>query len=106
VSQFNVFPSVLALLGYPPGDIARSASSESPLDADLAPWQQQFATIFFVRFGRQLVWHSIHAGIETAARKESSGESAPSPVTRVGCIEAPQPDVAHGWRTEARCAAR
>jgi glucan phosphoethanolaminetransferase (alkaline phosphatase superfamily) len=72
VSQFNVFPSVLALLGYRPEDIARSASSESPLEADLPTGQQQFASVFFVRFGRQPVWNSIRARIETAARDGSS----------------------------------
>ena len=60
-SQFSVFPSVLALLGYRPEDIARSASGEPPLDADLAPGQQQFASIFFQRFGRHPVWNSIGA---------------------------------------------
>lgn len=72
-SQFNVFPSVLALLGYPPEAVARSASSEPPLDADLPSGQQQFASVFFVRFGRQPVWNSIHPRIETAAREGSSG---------------------------------
>ena len=70
-SQFNVFPSVLALLGYPPQAIARSASSELPLEADLPSGQQQFASVFFVRFGRQPVWNSIHPRIETAARDEA-----------------------------------
>jgi hypothetical protein len=60
-SQFNVFPSVLALLGYEPPDIARSASSELPLEAELPPGQQKFASIFLVRLGRQPVWHSINA---------------------------------------------
>lgn len=58
-SQFDVFPSVLALLGYLPEDIARSASSEPPLDADPRPGQQRFASIFFARFGRQPVWNAI-----------------------------------------------
>ncbi len=66
-SQFNLFPSVLALLGYLPEDISRSASSEPPLDADLAPGQQQFASIFFVRFGRHPVWNSIHSRIQAAS---------------------------------------
>jgi glucan phosphoethanolaminetransferase (alkaline phosphatase superfamily) len=72
-SQFNVFPSVLALFGYPPAGIAESAASELPLEADLPARQQQFASVFFVRFGRQPVWNSIHARIETAARAGSSG---------------------------------
>jgi hypothetical protein len=71
VSQFNVFPSVLALLGYQREDIARSASSELPLDADLSPGQQRFASIFFVRLGRQPVWNSINARMETASGKNS-----------------------------------
>lgn len=71
VSQFNVFPSVLALLGYQREDIARSASSELPLDADLPPGQQQFASIFFVRLGTQPVWNSINARMETASVKNS-----------------------------------
>ena len=101
VSQFNVFPSVLALLGYAPADIARSASSEPPLDADLAPGRQQFASIFFVRFGRPPAWHSIYRGIQTAARS-NSGESAPTPVTAVGCIGALQPEVTATGRGCAR----
>jgi len=68
-SQFNVFPSVLALLGYPPQAIARSASNELPLEAELPSGQQKFASVFFVRFGRQSVWNSIPARIETAARE-------------------------------------
>jgi len=66
-SQFNVFPSVLALLGYRPEDIAQSASSELPLEADLPPGQQRFASIFFSRLGRPPVWNSIGARLEAAA---------------------------------------
>ena len=73
-SQFDVFPSVLALLGYAPADIARSASSEPPLDADLAPGRQQFASIFFTRFGRQPVWNAIRPRIQAASGK-APGES-------------------------------
>jgi lipid A ethanolaminephosphotransferase len=71
-SQFDVFPSVLALLGYRPEDIARSASSAPPLDADLAPGQQQFASIFFTRFGRHPVWNSIQPRIQAASGKSPS----------------------------------
>jgi len=66
-SQFSVFPSVLALLGYLPQDIARSASSEPPLDADPAPGQQRFASIFFARFGRPPMWNSIQPRIQAAS---------------------------------------
>jgi glucan phosphoethanolaminetransferase (alkaline phosphatase superfamily) len=66
VSQFNVFPSVLALLGYRPGDIARFASSELPLQADLPRGQQQFLSRFFVRLGMQPIWNSIAPAVETA----------------------------------------
>src|SRR3954468_21029426 len=71
-SQFSVFPSVLALLGYLPQDIARSASSEPPLDADPAPGQQRFASIFFVRFGRHPIWNSIGPRMRTASNKTST----------------------------------
>jgi lipid A ethanolaminephosphotransferase len=73
VSQFNVFPSVLALLGYQREDIAHSASSELPLEADLPPGQQQFASIFFTRLPRPPVWISINARMETASGKNSIG---------------------------------
>jgi hypothetical protein len=66
VSQFNVFPSVLALLGYRPEDIARFASRELPLAADLPPGQQQFLSRFFVRLGMQPIWNSIAPDVETA----------------------------------------
>src|SRR3954471_3555540 len=68
-SQFSVFPSVLALLGYLPQDIARSASSEPPLDADPAPGQQRFASIFFARFGRPPMWNSIQPQMQAASDK-------------------------------------
>jgi sulfatase-like protein len=71
VTQFNIFPSVLALIGYSPGDVARSASSELPLGADLPAGQQQFATTFFTRFGRQPVWNAI--GVHT---QPVSGENS------------------------------
>jgi lipid A ethanolaminephosphotransferase len=74
-SQFSVFPSVLALLGYRPRDIARSASSEPPLDADPGPGQQRFASIFFARFGRPPMWNSIQPRIQAASGK-GAGESA------------------------------
>jgi glucan phosphoethanolaminetransferase (alkaline phosphatase superfamily) len=67
-SQFNVFPSVLALMGYRPGDIARSASSELPLAADLPPGQQQFLSTFFARLGRKPVWNSLEPDMATASR--------------------------------------
>jgi lipid A ethanolaminephosphotransferase len=62
VSQFNVFPSVLALLGYRPRDIARFATPELPLAADLPPGQRQFLSRFFVRLGRGPVWNSLEPG--------------------------------------------
>ena len=74
-SQFSVFPSVLALLGYLPQDIARSASSEPPLDADPGRGQQRFASIFFARFGRPPMWNSIQPRIRAASGK-SPGEFA------------------------------
>jgi glucan phosphoethanolaminetransferase (alkaline phosphatase superfamily) len=67
-SQFNVFPSVLALLGYRPGDIARSATSELPLEADLPPGQRQFLSRFFVRLGRSPLWNSLDPEMQTASR--------------------------------------
>jgi lipid A ethanolaminephosphotransferase len=65
VSQFNVFPSVLALLGYRRQDIARSATGELPLEADLPPGQRQFLSRFFVRLGRGPIWNSIEPGRHT-----------------------------------------
>ena len=59
VSQFNVFPSVLALLGYRPQDIARAATPELPLEADLPPGQRRFLSRFFVRLGLAPIWNSI-----------------------------------------------
>ena len=76
VSQFNVFPSVLALLGYRPRDIARSATSEPPLEADLPPGRQQFLSLFFVRLGRQPIWNSIDPGV--ASCEPAAPEPEPS----------------------------
>lgn len=87
-SQFNVFPSVLALLGYLPEDVARSASSEAPLDADLAPAQQRFASIFFVRFGRHPEWNSIQPPIQAASSKSPGGTSSPIPGSALRNLEA------------------
>lgn len=72
VSQFNVFPSVLALLGYHREDIARAASSELPLEADLPPRQQQFLSKFFVRLGSKPIWNSIEPGMEIASQSKLS----------------------------------
>ncbi|HEX2199476.1 MAG TPA: sulfatase-like hydrolase/transferase [Burkholderiales bacterium] len=69
-SQFNVFPSVLALLGYRPEDIARSATRELPLEADLPPGQQQFLSRFFVRLGRGPIWNSIGRDLSLAADQQ------------------------------------
>jgi hypothetical protein len=86
-SQFNIFPSVLALLGYRPEDIARFASSELPLEAELPPGQQQFLSTFFVRLGKKPVWNSIDPQIETA-----SGSPVESGlVRRVQQLTAPGP---------------
>lgn len=63
VSQFNVFPSVLALLGYRREDIARAATSELPLEADLPPGQRQFLSLFFVRLGRSPIWNSMDSAM-------------------------------------------
>jgi hypothetical protein len=65
-SQFNVFPSVLGLLGYRREDIARLAASELPLEADLPAGQQQFLSRFFVRLGREPIWNSIEPRIASA----------------------------------------
>jgi glucan phosphoethanolaminetransferase (alkaline phosphatase superfamily) len=59
VSQFNVFPTVLALLGYRAEDIARSATRELPLEAELPAGQRQFLSRFFVRLGRSPIWNSL-----------------------------------------------
>jgi glucan phosphoethanolaminetransferase (alkaline phosphatase superfamily) len=64
-SQFNVFPSVLALLGYLPDHIARFASTELPLEADLPPGQQQFLSRFFVRLGMKPIWNPIEPALDT-----------------------------------------
>ena len=66
VSQFNVFPTMLALLGYHPEDIARAATAELPLEADLPPGQRLFLSRFFVRLGRPPVWNSLDAGSHAA----------------------------------------
>jgi hypothetical protein len=68
VSQFNVFPSVLALLGYRPQDIARAATPELPLEADLPPGQRRFLSRFFVRLGLAPVWNSIERDAGGAQR--------------------------------------
>ena len=59
VSQFNVFPTVLAMLGYSHEDIARSASSERMFDAELPANQQKFLSRYFTRFGTKPLWNSI-----------------------------------------------
>jgi lipid A ethanolaminephosphotransferase len=80
VSQFNVFPSVLALLGYRPADVARSASSELPLTADLPPGQREFLSRFFVRLGRRPVWNSLDA-LQSASRPAATPTGRATPIS-------------------------
>ena len=84
VSQFNVFPSVLALLGYRPEDIARSATSELPLQADLPAGQQQFLSRFFVRLGRSPVWNSIEPRVRAASCAGQPGAAQRLPLAVFG----------------------
>jgi lipid A ethanolaminephosphotransferase len=55
-TQFNLFPSVLQLLGYEREDVGRFASAELPLLADLRSTEQRFFTQFFVRLGAEPAW--------------------------------------------------
>lgn len=65
-TQFSLFPSVLALLGYEREEVARAASVELPLMANLRPGEQRFFTQFFVRLGAQPAWSAAPLRLEEA----------------------------------------
>lgn len=60
VSQFNVFPTLLAMMGYDLNQVAQTVHVEPPLSAPLDHRKQQFISTYFVRFGRAPVWNPIH----------------------------------------------
>lgn len=68
-SQYNVFPTLLELMGYNLQDVARTTHVDAPLSAPLNPADQRFLSTYFVRFGQKPVWNPIHsAGVDATAR--------------------------------------
>ena len=59
VSQFNVFPTVLALMGYDREALAASRDFEPTLFSELPDDNQRFLSTFFVRWGKKPVWNRI-----------------------------------------------
>lgn len=59
-SQFDVFPTLLAMMGYDLQQVAKTVYVESPLSAPLDPRKQEFISTYFVRFGRAPVWNPIY----------------------------------------------
>lgn len=60
VSQFNVFPTVLGMLGYDLQELGRAVTLEKDIGQPLDAHDQQFLSTYFVRFGRKPVWNDIH----------------------------------------------
>lgn len=58
-SQYNVFPTLLSLMGYRLPDVARTTHVEEPLSARLDAADQRFLSTYFVRFGQKPVWNPI-----------------------------------------------
>ncbi|HEY0504047.1 MAG TPA: sulfatase-like hydrolase/transferase, partial [Lysobacter sp.] len=56
-SHFNLYPTLLATMGYVPP--AAQANFEPDLFADLTADRGAFLSTYFVRFGREPVWNSI-----------------------------------------------
>ena len=56
-SHFNVYPTLLAMMGYAPP--AAQEGFEPDLFADLSGERGAFLSTYFVRFGREPVWNSI-----------------------------------------------
>ncbi|MDG2516338.1 sulfatase-like hydrolase/transferase [Lysobacter soli] len=56
-SAFNVYPTLLALMGY--GPPAAGANFEADLLGTLPEDNTRFLSTYFVRFGREPVWNSI-----------------------------------------------
>lgn len=59
-SQFDVFPTLLKMMGYNLQQVADTVHVEQPLSAALDPRKQEFISTYFVRFGRSPVWNPIH----------------------------------------------
>jgi len=59
VSQFNVFPTLLALMGYDGDALAKSREFEPTLFSELPYDNQRFLSTFFVRWGKKPVWNRI-----------------------------------------------
>ncbi|MGH6803335.1 MAG: sulfatase-like hydrolase/transferase [Methyloceanibacter sp.] len=58
-SQFNVFPTLLALMGYERESLRNSDAFEPTLFAELPDDNQRFLSTFFVRLGKKPVWNRI-----------------------------------------------
>jgi len=58
-SQFNVFPTLLALMGYERESLRSSGAFEPTLFAELPDDNQRFLSTFFVRLGKKPVWNRI-----------------------------------------------
>lgn len=59
-SQFDVFPTLLEMMGYSLQQVAATVHVEPPLSAPLDPRKQEFISTYFVRFGRAPTWNPIH----------------------------------------------
>jgi len=58
VSLFNLFPSLLELLGYSIPDIKKSGHVENSIFTKLPSGNQQFISYFFTRFGKEAIHNS------------------------------------------------
>lgn len=73
-SQYNVFPTLLVLMGYNLEEVARTTHVDAPLSAELDPKNQQFLSTYFVRFGQRPVWNPIRRGNSFGAAPASSAQ--------------------------------
>jgi len=76
-SQFNVFPTLLALMGYERESLRSSGAFEPTLFAELPDDNQRFLSTFFVRWGKKPVWNRIVQ--RKAAKPEVGNPVAPPP---------------------------
>jgi len=66
ISHFNVFPSLLLLMGYSGSDLLARDDFERTIFNDLTGNDMRFLSDYFVRFGRKPVWNSIEPSPESA----------------------------------------
>ncbi|MFZ2650126.1 MAG: sulfatase-like hydrolase/transferase [Burkholderiaceae bacterium] len=68
-SLFNVFPTLLQLMGYRTEDLSAANRFEPTLLQALAKDNQKFLSTFFVRFGQDPVWNRIRPRPTPGLRK-------------------------------------